>query len=254
MSSDEREVNSDKTVISHLSKSPVEKSPKQSFSIEHLIGPESAKSRIKPSTDQLSLITSEAATAAAIQAALSVTNPLLSGHSYRNPFRAGLPAFPGAPTSVSSSISPISPLNWTSPYTAVAAVAAASLSQLSGGNFAGTHIPLPAEFPHIFNLNTANAISNGMSPFGPLNLSNLSLRHNFLQNIPQFQTFAAAAAAAAAQMDHASALLRAAGSANLTPPPNSTPSPPVRVDSIDSVSSNNSSKSLDILNEQSSFQ
>ncbi|XP_017489230.1 PREDICTED: forkhead box protein B2-like, partial [Rhagoletis zephyria] len=84
-------------------------SPKQSFSIEHLIGSaaesnhnhhQSAKqgrSSLKQQhqqqqhqQEQLALITSDAATAAAIQAALSVSNPLLSGHnSYRgsNPFR-----------------------------------------------------------------------------------------------------------------------------------------------------------------------
>ena len=249
----EKEDSDNKLVISDLSKSPTHasKSPKQSFSIEHLIGPEreSTKSRFKP--DQISLITSEAATAAAIQAALSMSNPLLSGHSYRSSFRSGLPAFPGTPTGTVTS-SPMSPLNWTSPYTAVAAVAAASLSQLNGGNVAGsTPIPLSAEFPHLFNINnTANAISSNTSPFGPLNLGNLALRHNFLQNMPQFQTIAAAAAAAAAaaQADHAAALLRAAGSANLTPPPNSTPSPPVRVDS---ASSHTSSKSLDILSERS---
>ncbi|KAJ6221442.1 hypothetical protein RDWZM_007254 [Blomia tropicalis] len=182
----------------------------QSFSIEHLIG--SSDSSVKPhphlhshhhalhhsssrliKPDQLSsLITSEAtATAAALQAALTATNPLLSGH-YRSPFRVGLPPLfsntlgvtnsnssnnsstTSTPTSSSgnvNSISPLSPLSWTSPYTA----------------------NIPPQF------------------------------HTFAA--------AAAAAAAAAQADHAAALLRAAGSANLTPPPNSTPSPPVRVDS-----------------------
>lgn len=309
------------SLISDLSKSTsLEKtSPKQSFSIEHLIGStepnhhhnhhrESAKGRSlkqQHQEQQLALITSEAATAAAIQAALSVSNPLLSGHnSYRgtNPFRGGVGAHAGAANALSSafaaaaaasaaggsnhctnitntvasSMSPMSPLSWTSPYTAVAAVAAASLShQLNGGGMNGTgnghHYPhhqlhqnlspsaaLPTDgasvFPHnFFNLNNAIAAAAASSPFGALSLSSLShLRtQNFLQNIPQqFHTFAAAAAAAAAaaQADHAAALLRAAGSANLTPPPNSTPSPPVRVDS---VSSHTSSKSLDILTDQS---
>ena len=229
------------------SKSMPDRSLKQSFSIEHLIGPEknSSKSNIKP--DQLSLITSEVATAAALQAALTASNPLLSGHSFRAPFRTGFPLFPGTPTSTSSSLlSPLSPLNWTSPY--AVAMAAASLSQLSGGNGnTNPTIPLPAEFPHLFNMsNTSNLLSNNSNPsLQALNLANL--RQGFFQSMPQFQTFAAAAAAAAAQADHAAALLRAAGSANLTPPPNSTPSPPVRVDS---VSSHISSKSLDIMSEK----
>lgn len=300
------------SVISDLSKSSsLEKqSPKQSFSIEHLIGStehnnhrESTKGRSlkqQHQEQQFALITSEAATAAAIQAALSVSNPLLSGHNtYRgaNPFRGGVGAHAGAAAlssafvaaaasaaggnnhctnitnTVASSMSPMSPLSWTSPYTAVAAVAAASLSHQLNGGGNGHHHPhhqhhqhlSPAAlasdsssvFPHnFFNLNNAIAAAAASSPFGALSLSSLShLRtHNFLQNmqnIPQqFQTFAAAAAAAAAaaQADHAAALLRAAGSANLTPPPNSTPSPPVRVDS---VSSHTSSKSLDILTDQS---
>ena len=350
---DHRKDNSDNslikgsTVLSDLSKSSsLEKqSPKQSFSIEHLIGSaaesnhnhhQSAKqgrSSLKQQhqqqqhqQEQLALITSDAATAAAIQAALSVSNPLLSGHnSYRgsNPFRGAhgaaalSSAFAAAAAnasngqngsvvnhhSVASTLSsPISPLSWTSPYTAVAAMAAASLSQqLNNANSGGGggsamngnqhhhhhppshHHPqlvagLPAlaavgeansppSFPHnFFNLSSPSGLNNAISaaaaaaaaaasssPFGALSLgSSLShLRHSFLQNIPQqFQTFAAAAAAAAAaaQADHAAALLRAAGSANLTPPPNSTPSPPVRVDS---VSSHTSSKSLDILTDQS---
>lgn len=228
----------------------------QSFSIEHLIG--SSDSSVKPhphlhshhhalhhsssrliKPDQLSsLITSEAtATAAALQAALTATNPLLSGH-YRSPFRVGLPPLfsntlgvtnsnssnnsstTSTPTSSSgnvNSISPLSPLSWTSPYTAVAAVAAASLSQqLSGGNVQNNGIPqLSADFPHLFNFGTGAISSSSSSstnqsqqlhnvphsiPFGSLaNLSNLSFRNSLLQNIPpQFHTFAAAAAAAAA--------------------------------------------------------
>lgn len=238
----------------HLSKPSPDKC--QPFSIEHLIGPDRKNKPVKPSNimpEQLSLITSEAAStaAAAIQAALSVSNPLLSGHhpyrntSFHHRSNNDLPVFPGAPSPVSSAASAFSslnPLSWSSPYQAVAAVAVASqLSQLSGGGNAQSQppLPLPADFPHLFNLtNAANMLAGcgNTSPFASLGFNNLAFRQNFLQNMPHLHQFAAAAraAAVAAQADHAAALLRAAGSANLTPPPNCTPSPPVRVDSASS--------------------
>ncbi|KAH7643492.1 hypothetical protein HUG17_5854 [Dermatophagoides farinae] len=290
---------------------------KQSFSIEHLIGPQKDSTtattiKSNPLSGLIVNNTDVAATANAIQAALSaassVSNHSLflssaSGHHQQqqqqphlfrtetgNPFRSissttsGLPLLsPPSTTTTSTTVasnSPpsstaaaalaaLNPLTWTtSPY-AVAAVAAASLSSQ-------LNVPLSsAEFPQLFNASLLNGNNNAAmtnnnnnnntnSDSFSTNLANqLSfVRQNFFQNISHFQTFAfaAAAAAQAAQINHhhhhhpnhdAAELLRAAGSATLTPPPNSSsPSPPIRVDS---VSSQTSTRSLDILNDAIAF-
>jgi hypothetical protein len=157
-------------------------------------------------------------------------------------------------------------MSWTPPYStssavAVAAVAAASLNQFNAscGTVGSTPLSLSAEFPHLFGMSNTSigskhvgihGLSNtSLNSLNSLNFNSLPVRPNFLPALHHFPNFAAVAAAAAAAQDHASFLLSAAGSANLTPPPNSSPSPPVRVDS---VSSDVSAKSLDVVSDESS--
>lgn len=235
---------------------------KQSFSIEHLIGPEKTKdanSPISAAAQQQFAAVAHHHAAAAVQAALHAASnaPLLSGQS----FRPALPAFPG-----SVAVPHTASMSWSPPYTtssavAVAAVAAASLSQFNtnGGTIGSTPLALPADFPHLFGMNSASmaakhvgihGLSNtSMNSLNSINFNSLPVRPNFLPALHHFPSFAAAAAAAVAAQDHAAALLSAAGSANLTPPPNCSPSPPVRVDS---VSSDVSAKSLDVVSDESS--
>ncbi|XP_054159668.1 forkhead box protein B1-like [Oppia nitens] len=225
---------------------------KQSFSIENLIGAEKTKENSSISPHQLAVAQeqAQAAVRAAIQAASA--GSLMSAPG----FRPGLPAFPGAPGV------PPTTLPWTTPYTtssamAVAAVAAASLHSQLGPNgcpLGATALPFPAEFPHLLAMNSASfaarhgLTNTSLNSLNSLNFSSLpSVRQHLLPAFHQFPNFAAAAAALEAH-DQTAALLSAAGSANLTPPPTSTPSPPVRVDS---VSSDVSAKSLDVVSEDS---
>ena len=224
---------------------------KQSFSIEHLIGPEKTKesnSQISVTADQLRAAQQQAA--ACVQAALHAasTGSLMSGQ----PFRTGLPAFPGA-VSI-----PQTTMSWTPPYTtssamAVAAFTAASLqSQFAnnGCHVGTTPLALSAEFPHLLAMNSATmAARQGLTntSLNSFNFNSLPVRQSFLPALHQLPNIAAAAVALEAH-DHAQALLSAAGSANLTPPPNCSPSPPVRVDS---VSSDVSAKSLDVVSDDS---
>jgi forkhead box protein B len=231
---------------------------KQSFSIEHLIGPEKTKDANSPLSvaAQQQFAAAAQQHAAAVHAAIQAA-PLMSGQQ----FRQALPAFPGSVT-----VPHTTSMSWTPPYStssavAVAAVAAASLNQFNAscGTVGSTPLSLSAEFPHLFGMNNTSigskhlgihGLSNtSLNSLNSLNFNSLPVRPNFLPALHHFPNFAAVAAAAAAAQDHASFLLSAAGSANLTPPPNSSPSPPVRVDS---VSSDVSAKSLDVVSDESS--
>ncbi|CAG2163255.1 unnamed protein product [Oppiella nova] len=228
---------------------------KQSFSIEHLIGPEKTKeSNSQLSVAQHQLAVAQEQAAAAVRAALHAasTGSLISAQA----FRPGLPAFPGAASG------PPTTMSWTPPYTtssamAVAAVAAASLQSQFGHNgcaMGTTPLALSADFPHLLTMNSASmALRHGLTntsnnSLNSLNFNSLPVRQHFLPALHHFPNFAAAAAALEAH-DHTAALLSAVGSANLTPPPNCSPSPPVRVDS---VSSDVSAKSLDVVSDESS--
>lgn len=232
---------------------------KQPFSIEHLIGPDKSKdptASMSATAAQQHLLATAAAAHhhAAVQAALqhaASTNALMNGQ----PYRSALPAFPGCSVTVPSSVP--SSLSWSTPYTsssamAVAAVAAASLSQFGTNGTSLGPASLAAstpDFSHIFGANNTNGKHNGLPDLtSPLNLqSSLQGRPSFLPSLHHFPNFAAAA------QDHAVALLTAS-SANLTPPPNSSPncSPSNSPLRIDSVSSDVSAKSLDVVSEDSS--
>lgn len=220
---------------------------KQSFSIEHLIGPE----KTKESNPHMSLTPHQLAAAAqqhaaaVVQAAVHAASAGISGP----PFRPGLPAFPGSATL------PQTTLPWTPPYTtssamAVAVAALQSRFASNGVTMGSTPLALPAEFPHLLTMNSASlAAQHGLTntSLSSLNFNSIPIRQNFLPHFHQLPNMTAATAALEAQ-DHADALLSAAGSANLTPPPNCSPSP-VRVDS---VSSDVSAKSLDVVSDESS--
>lgn len=224
---------------------------KQPFSIEHLIGPDKTKDgNSQLTSQQLVAAAAHHHAAAAVQAALqhAANGQLMSNQG----FRPTLSAFPGCSVTTPSTTS------WpptSVPYStsvAVAAVAAASLSQfnVNGSTNCSSSLALPAEFTNIFgNNNSSKHLGIPGLSNSSLNLSSLPVRPNFLPALHHFPSFAAAAAASLAAQDHAAALLSAAGSANLTPPPNCSPSPPVRVDS---VSSDVSGKSLDVVSDDSS--
>jgi forkhead box protein B1 len=238
---------------------------KQPFSIEHLIGPDKGKENLnisKPvsSSAQEHLVAAAAHQhASAVQAALHQAAVVSNANGLT--FGSSLPAFPGS--SVTSSASPLtwSPSCITSSAAAVAAAAAASLSHFNAsavpnGGLGPSPLPSPAEFHSLFAANSTNDRDtltkhqfSSLAGSTSLSFAGLPIRSNFLSTFPGFPSFAAAAVAAAAAQDHAAALLSAAGSATLTPPPNSSPSPPIRVDS---VMSDYSGKSVNVLSDDSS--
>ena len=236
---------------------------KQPFSIEHLIGPDKGKENLPKhmSSSVQEQLVAAAAHQQAVQAALHQAAAI--SNSSGLPFGSSLPAFPGNSVTSSASSLSWSPSCITSSAAAVAAAAAASLSHFNASavpNGALRHSPLSTspEFHSIFSANSSNdreslskhqfpSLSN--SGATSLGFAGLPIRPNFLSTFPGFPSFAAAAVAAAAAQDHAAALLSAAGSATLTPPPNSSPSPPIRVDS---VMSDYSGKSVNVLSDDSS--
>lgn len=233
-------------------------SGKQSFSIDNLIGNNSDKSETRSSAGHsppTSTTASDLALVAAAQQqhAAAVQAALQQANAFRLPaFPSGMPV-PG----LGSPTAPWSPAATTASSAAAVAQAVASLQSLH----------TPSDFAHhLFRSSPLSAMSAAAAEHHQQQVA-ASLKHHqqlaaaaaayghhapgslppsFLQslNVPNFASFPGFAAAA---------LLSAAGSANLTPPPNSSPSPPTsgraRPASRDS---NVSTRSLDVVSDESS--